>query len=100
MDFTFYVRPHGRPRAETIDMDDDTERLAAELVAAGCRFESELIPGLGRADMASLDCQDSEGNQIAMQLVKNDPDTIRPAVTELVADAHARFTAGNYAKED
>lgn len=88
MKFTQFVFPAGRQREEHINMAPDIEALAAELAAAGWRFEIECHPD---TQMVNMDCCDDE-EPIAVELVANGPG-VPAAVEKLVRDAHAAWIA-------
>ena len=90
--FTQYLRPNGRTQTIYIEMDEETESKAAELIGSGAVFEAEVLPG----SIVSLECLDTavDGNDsqfsLAIQLVKNGPMVV-DAVKTLVADAYKRM---------
>lgn len=86
--FTQYVLPHGERRALTFEASADVEALAGELVAAGYRFECEIL----RNGMVNVDCcgpaLDGGGDQcLAMELCMNGPAVVG-AVDRMVRSAY------------
>jgi hypothetical protein len=76
--FTQYLRPDGRKRAMTIDMDKEIEDKAQLLIAKGLHFDiEELTTGL-----ISMTCGDSE-EIISMEVCPNGPEVVE-SVKKLV----------------
>ncbi len=91
--FTQFLLPHGRRTPVTFDASPDLEALAAELLAAGYRFEVEVL----RTGHVHLDCcgpsLDGEGDgPIALEVCPNGPPVVA-AVEHVVRDAHAAWKA-------
>lgn len=62
VDVTQYLRPYGRTRSATTELPIATEMLYRDMLAAGCRFESEvLMSGLISTTIsnceADVDCE-------------------------------------------
>lgn len=84
---TQYLRPHGRPRAVTVDRPEEIERLAVEAQRAGVVFElEELMTG-----EVSITAERGE-EDIAIEVVPNGPgvaeavDRVVKAAAEWAAD--------------
>ena len=84
--FTQFLRPDGRRRDVTIDMPEEIEAKAHELIEAGYRFEiEELTTG-----HVHMDCSRPDDDEpVALKVCANGPPVIT-AVTELVNDAYER----------
>lgn len=87
MYFTQFLFPHGRPKAEHIDMPEEVETLAKELNAAGWSFEIECFPS---SQKVHADCCDEEG-PLANGICDNGP-SVPTMIARLVRDAHAEWT--------
>lgn len=83
--FTQYLRPNGTPKPVTINRPEDIEKLAADLIGNGCRFEiEELLTG-----EVSMTCERSDGDDtetLAIQVVPNGPQ-VPEAVDKMVREA-------------
>jgi hypothetical protein len=82
MTFIQYLLPDGRQRVGSIDVSEETERLAAEIKAEGFRFESEIL----RTGKIHLDCCDNERS--LWNIVRPNGPGMRDAVEELVIKAY------------
>lgn len=88
MEFIQYMRPDGQRVKRTFDASEGVERLAAEVVEQGWRFEAEVLPG----GYVSLTCEppdDDEEFGGCIEVVPNGP-KVPGAVAELVRAAHKR----------
>lgn len=87
--FRQYLRPDGRQAAVNIERPEAIEAIARAILAAGCRFEAEVLL-TGEAsfevvrDVADPDVEDS----IAIEIVPNGPE-VPAAVDRLVMAAAA-----------
>jgi hypothetical protein len=83
--FTQFLRPNGKPVPTEIEMPENIEKMAHELINAGCRFEIEEL-GTG---VIHMDCtmKGSEG-PLALELCENGPPIVE-AVERLVKDSHS-----------
>jgi hypothetical protein len=85
--FTQYLLPNGQKRQEWIDRPADIEEKARAVIAAGGRFEAEVL----RTGQVSLevirDAADGETESVAHEICANGPD-VPIAVDKLVNDAH------------
>lgn len=80
--FTQYTLPHGRRSTTEIERGADVEAKAREIIAAGYRFECELL----RTGHVSLTITDpNEGEDVAIELVPNGPG-VGEAVDKLVSE--------------
>lgn len=68
--FTQYLMPHGRKSPVTIERSADIAAKAREIIAAGFRFECEM---LGDYSTISLTIADDDADH-AIEVVKNGPD--------------------------
>lgn len=66
--FTQYLRPDGRREPTTIDRPPEIEALAARIIAAGGRFESEHL-ATGHVSLTVA----YNGDDIAIQVCMNGP---------------------------
>ena len=82
--FTQYLRPNGRTRDVTIDMPEDIEKKAQELLATGHHFDiEELTTG-----MVSMTCEKGD-DIISIQVCENGP-PVEDAVKELIETAYQK----------
>lgn len=92
--FTQYLRPNGVTLHRTFEASREVEALADELVAAGYRFEVELLS----SGHVHMDCcgpvlhDRSDDGAIALELCDNGP-PVEAAVERLVRGAHAAWKA-------
>lgn len=90
--FTQYLRPNGRKKNISIEVDQATGDMAKELINAGARFEVEEL----RTGLVSLECINTNVDEddymfcLSSQLVPNGPG-MKEAVAELVSEAHKRM---------
>lgn len=85
--FTQYLLPNGRRSAVTIKRPAKIEALAQKIIAAGCRFEIEMLQ-TGEVSMEILkDVPDPDlDDSVAMEICTNGPE-VPVAVDKMVADA-------------
>lgn len=76
--FTQYLRPDGRTRQITIDVNDVVGRMAEGLMRRGLCFEAEILT----TGEVSLTISDSE-QDLAIEVVPNGPEVLR-AVDRLI----------------
>lgn len=88
--FTQYVLPHGRRAEISIDRPDDVGRRAAALIARGYRFECEMLTDMQTVSLTVVDPDDK--GDIAIELCKNGPGLLGPAVDRLVETAEKLAT--------
>lgn len=88
--FTQYLRPDGRPSDEGIEMSAEIEALAQRFIAAGGRYEAEVL----REGTVSLTAvhDDAEEKDIAIELCPNGPE-VDAAVEKLVRKSIAWLDA-------
>lgn len=87
--FTQFILPNGERRPRTFNADREVEALADELIAAGYRFEVEVL----RTGQVHLDCCGAALDEpLAMQICDNGPPVVA-AVERVVRDAHAAWKA-------
>lgn len=79
--FRQYFLPAGRKKDITIERSEPVETKAQALIAAGYRFESEILPD-GTVSLTIVDPKDSE--DVAMVLTDNDEGLINRAVDKLI----------------
>jgi hypothetical protein len=84
MRFIQFLHPDARQIDNEIKRPDDIEKMAAELWSKGYRFEIECFPD---TQVINMDCQNSEGDQVASRLCPNGPQ-VPVKVDELVREAH------------
>lgn len=85
--FTQYVRPDGRKRPVDAPADRETYDLAQQVIAAGMRFECEVLTtGQVSLTVAHRD------EDVAIELSPNGPE-IDEALQRLVRKAHALIGA-------
>jgi hypothetical protein len=80
--FTQFLLPHGKRVSKIIDRPDTIADQAAELVAAGCRLEIEVLR-TGEVSMAV----EYGDETLAIEIVPNGP-KVPPAVDRIIAYAH------------
>lgn len=81
--FTQYVLPHGRKREETIERPAEIEALADKFIAAGGRYECEILT-TGEVSLTAVFCDDDGDEQdVEIEICTNGP-AIRDAVDALV----------------
>lgn len=88
--FTQFLMPFGEKRPQWIDRPADIEEKAKAVIAAGGRFEMEMLR-TGEASFEVVREVDGETESIAAEVCSNGPDVIA-TVDKLVSDAHARLT--------
>ena len=91
MRFTQYLRPAGRPKQVEVDRSPEIEEMALSVVAAGGRFECEVL----MTGLVSFTCEHSrwekeDMGQVAHEICENGP-AVHTAVDELVRTAHQRL---------
>jgi len=79
--FTQYLRPNARTQEITINLAPEIEATAHALQERGCRFTAEVL-----STGVCCFCCEFEGEDIAMQLSKND-ETVIASVEQLIHDA-------------
>ena len=89
--FTQYLRPDGRKRDVSIDMDEAIEAEAQAFIDSGGWFECEELM-TGHASLTACRVVDDEPQDIAIRVVPNGPGVDR-AVEDLVREAVAYITA-------
>jgi len=92
--FTQFLRPDGRRKPTSIDMDPKTEEVAAALIDAGIQFEiEELMTGKVSMECINYAIEDGEpGFLVANAICDNGP-SVLVAVADLVTRAHERMFA-------
>lgn len=83
--FTQYVLPSGRPREVSIERPDEVGLRAEALIAKGYRFECEMLTDMETVSLTVVDPDDK--GDIAIELCKNAPGLLGPAVDRLVDQA-------------
>jgi hypothetical protein len=87
--FTLYLMPFGEKVPQWINRPADVEDKARAVIAAGGRFEVEMLQ-TGEASFEVVREKDGETESVAAEFCANGPD-VPAAVDKLVADAHARI---------
>ena len=83
--FTQYVRPNGRRRNEMFDAEPEIEALADRFIAAGGRYECEVLTDEITVSLTACMRVDGEDKDIAIQLCPNGPEV--PAAVERLVHA-------------
>lgn len=73
--FTQYILPRGNKRAELIDRPEDIERLAAQFIEAGGRYECEIL-STGHVSLTAVHEIEGEEQDIAIEVCGNGPDVL------------------------
>ena len=87
--FTQYLMPFGEARPQWIDRPADVEEKALAVIAAGGRFEAEMLR-TGHISFEVVREKDGETESVAAELCTNGPEVLA-AVDKLVVDAYARL---------
>jgi hypothetical protein len=90
--FTQYLRPDGRRAQVEIDMPEEIERKAQQIIAAGYVFEVEHLT-TGHASLTIAD--PSKGEDVAIEVVPNGP-AVPDAVERLVRSFNPETDAIDY----
>jgi len=85
--FTQYVLPNGRKEPTSIETSKEVDKIAHDLIDAGCRFDIEIL----RTGQVSMTCEREPENEeddgiLSMEICENGPKIIN-AVTKLVNNA-------------
>lgn len=92
MEFTQFLRPHGRRKQINITMSAKVELLADKCVEAGVRFEAEVLTTNQISFTAELDDEDGEVDVLGHEICHNEPGkTIPEAVEKVVRTAAERI---------
>ena len=84
--FTQYLRPDGRRKAESIERPPEVEAAAHAIIAAGFRFEAEVLrTGFVSFEVLKED-EHGDADTLAMTTVANGP-KVPEAVDRLVRNA-------------
>jgi hypothetical protein len=87
VEFTQYLRPSGNTRPIYIDVDEPLHAMAQAVIAAGQRFEAELLSdGLVSLTVADPDLR----ADVAIRVCSND-EAVPRSVDELIIEAHERL---------
>jgi len=85
---TQYLMPNGHQTPVEIARPPEIEQLANELIAAGYRFEAELLmTGVVSFEVVGPEDEEGDPTSLAMGLVPNGPG-VPEAVDALVREAH------------
>jgi len=90
--FTQFLRPNGRRKQVTTEADEETERLAHEVIEAGGVFEVEELT-TGDVSMECINPAIEEGEPgfiLSCRLCSNGP-AVTTALQELVTESHQRM---------
>jgi hypothetical protein len=94
MYFTQFLLPDGRQKRVEIDRPDEIEAKAKAVVAAGGRFETEVLTtGVVSFTVEHDEWEADDRGTVAHELCANDP-TVLEAVDKLVETAHAALCDG------
>jgi hypothetical protein len=89
--FTQYVLPHGRKREETIERPAEIEALADKFIAAGGRYECEILT-TGEVSFTAVFCDDDGDEQdVEIEICANGP-AVCDAVDALVRKSISHIT--------
>jgi hypothetical protein len=86
--FTQYLFPNGERRRIKIERPPAIERIAEQFIAAGGRFEAEMLRNLETVSLTAVHAIDGEEADVAITLCRND-EGIPDAVDKLVRGAAA-----------
>ena len=92
IEFTQYMLPNGRTKLITIDIDEETGKIARVLQENGVRFEIEILT-TGVISMTA-EMNDNDENLLAIELCPNGPG-IEDVVTKLIATANKEYLRRN-----
>lgn len=81
--FTQYLLPDGRRRDEAIDRPGEIEAIANRFIAAGGRYECEILT-TGEVSLTAVKEVDGEEQDVGIVLCPNAPGAVGPKVDELV----------------
>lgn len=92
--FTQFMRPHGRPKAVTIECEASQDTLVQDILDVGAKFEVELLNN----DVVSMTCEleESESDDeddiitLAHQLCANNEE-VDEALRLLIDNAHTEL---------
>jgi hypothetical protein len=90
--FTQYLRPDGRRRDEAIDRSAEVEALADKFIAAGGRYECEVLT-TGHVSLTAAYDVNGEQQDIAIKVFTQRPGLIGEKVDELVRESVAYIEA-------
>jgi hypothetical protein len=86
IEFTQYLMPRGNKSPQFIDRPEEIEDKAGEVIAAGGRFEMEMLGVQPPLPNVSITCS-YNGDDIVMEICQNGPKVIT-AVDAVVEKAH------------
>ena len=92
IEFTQYMLPNGRTKLITIDIDEETGKIARVLQENGVRFEIEILT-TGVISMTA-EMNDNDENLLAIELCPNGPG-IEDVVTKLITTANKEYLRRN-----
>lgn len=93
--FTQFLRPNGQKKPVVIDMNEDVEKLANQLISNGYKFEIEELS----TGVIHMDCSKEDQDPIAIELCQNGPPVV-DTVERLVRTAHERAFRVEFYDED
>ncbi len=89
--FIQYLRPHGRKKNISIEVDQVTGEMAKELINAGARFEIEEL-STGLVSLECINAEVDEDDSMFYLAGKLAPNTgMKKAVAELIKQAYERM---------
>lgn len=86
--FTQYMLPNGRRRAEKIDRPPEIEALAERFIAAGGRYECEILT-TGLVSITAVFLVGNELQDIAIEVCPNNGPAVEDAVDFVVRSSIA-----------
>ena len=92
IEFTQYMLPNGRTKLITIDVDEETGKIAHALKEKGVRFEIEILT-TGVISMTA-EMNDDDENLLAIELCPNGPG-IKDVVSKLIVTANEEYSRRN-----
>ena len=92
IEFTQYMLPDGRTRLITIDVDEETGKIAHALQENGVRLDIEILT-TGVISMTA-EMSDDDENLLAIELCPNGPG-MEDVVTKLIATANKEYLRRN-----
>lgn len=90
--FTQFLLPRGERRDAEIDRPTESEALAEQFIAAGGRYECEVLT-TGQVSLTAVKEVDGEPDDIAIVICRNEPGVIAVKVDELVRQSIAALAA-------
>lgn len=83
--FTQFLRPNGKSITVEVDMPEDIDKMAHQLIENGYRFEIEQLT----TGEVHMDCSKLQEDPVAVELCQNGPPVIE-AINRLVKISHMK----------